>query len=64
MSRKKTKSPPPSFATSGTWHTHYIVLFDDMMQSLPFTHLSAQSILAYMILKQEYKGDYTGNNII
>ena len=32
MSRKKTKSksPPPSFATNGTWHTHYVVLFEEI----------------------------------
>lgn len=64
MGKTKNKPRPPSFATSGTWHTHYIVLFDDMLESLPFTHLSAQSVVAYMILKQEYKGEYTGNRVI
>ena len=34
MGKTKNKPRPPSFATSGTWHTHYIVLFDDMLESL------------------------------
>ena len=55
MGRKK-KSPPPSFATAGTWHTHYVVLFDDLLNSPAYIALSAAAKEAYTILMQEYKG--------
>ena len=63
MGRKK-KSPPPSFATAGTWHTHYVVLFDDLLNSPAYIALSAAAKEAYTILMQEYKGIYTGDKII
>lgn len=63
MERKK-KSPPPSFATAGTWHTHYVVLFDDLLNSPAYIALSAAAKKAYTILMQEYKGIYTGDKIV
>ena len=63
MGRKK-KSPPPSFATAGTWHTHYVVLFDDLLNSPAYIALSAAAKEAYTILMQEYKGIYTGDKIV
>lgn len=63
MARKK-KSPPPSFATMGDWHTHYLTLFDDQLNSLAYTSLSAHAKEAYTIIRQEYKGSYTGDQVI
>jgi hypothetical protein len=63
MSKKK-RDPPPSFATSGDWHKHYIVLFDDLLNSPAYISLSSPAKEAYTILLQEYKGPYTGPNVI
>ena len=63
MSRRK-KTPPPSFATRGDWHTHHVILFDDLLDSPAFIALSAHSKEAYIILMQEYKGNYTGPDVI
>ena len=64
MSKKKRRSPPPAFATAtGTWHTHYVILFDDLLNSPAYIALSASAKEAYTILMQEYKGDYTGPKV-
>ena len=63
MGRKK-KSPPPAFATNGSWHKHYVVFFDDMLNSPAYIALSAHAKEAYTILMQEYKGPYTGPKVI
>lgn len=65
MARKK-KVPPPTFATTKpTWdHNHYVMLFDDQLDSPAYIALSAHAKEAYTILRQEYKGPYTGNDII
>jgi len=64
MGRKKKRDPPPSFATSGDWHTHYVVMFDDLLNSPAYVSLSASAKEAYTILLQEYKGPYTGPKVI
>ena len=61
---RKRKVPPPAFATGGTWHTHYIVLFDDLLNSPAYIALSSAAKETYTILMQEYKGNYTGPDII
>lgn len=64
MGRKKKRSPPPPFATAkGDWHTHYVVLFDDLLNSPAYIALSAHAKEAYTILMQEYKGDYSGPTV-
>ena len=64
MGKKKQKDPPPKFATGGTWHTHYLVLFDDLLNSPAYIALSAHAKEAYTILLQEYKGRYSGNTVV
>lgn len=59
---KKKKFTPPSFATSNG--RHYIPLYDDQLNSPAFMSLSAVAVRVYLILRQEYKGDYSGNKII
>ena len=65
MARRK-KAPPPSFATAkGTWdRNHYVMLFDDLLDSPAYRALSAHAKEAYTILLQEYKGPYTENSVI
>ncbi len=64
MGRKKKQSPPPAFATDGSWHTHHVILFDDLLNSPAYIALSAHAKEAYTILMQEYKGPYTGPKVI
>ena len=65
MGRKK-RSPPPAFATKKrTWErNHYIMLFDDQLNSPAYINLSAPAKMAYTILRQEYKGEYSGAKVI
>ena len=64
MGKKKPRDPPPKFATGGTWHTHYLVLFDDLLNSPAYIALSAHAKEAYTILMQEYKGRFSGATVI
>ena len=63
MGKKPKRDPPPKFATGGTWHTHHVILFDDLLNSPAYIALSAPAKEAYTILMQEYKGKFT-NNIV
>ncbi|MEE1035228.1 MAG: hypothetical protein U0L06_11750, partial [Agathobacter sp.] len=60
----KKKKFPPSFATKSTSRTHFIQMYDDQLDSPAFIALSAVAVRMYMILRQEYKGNYTGNRVI
>ena len=62
--RSKNRTPPPKFSTAGTWHTHHVVLFDDLLNSPAYIELSAHAKVTYIILLQEYKGPYTGTKVI
>ena len=61
MCARKKRSPPPDFATiKGTWdRNHYVMLFDDQLDSPAYIALSAHAKEAYTIIRQQYKGDYT-----
>lgn len=60
MAKKKQRDPPPKFSTGGDWHTHHVILFDDLLNSQAYLALSAHAKEAYTILLQEYKGIFTG----
>lgn len=64
--RKKNRTPPPAFATKRrTWEkNHYVMLFDDQLDSPAYISLSSSAKLAYTILRQEYKGEYSGSKVI
>ncbi len=64
MGKRKQRDPPPKFATKGTWHTHYVTFFDDLLNSPAYIALRAHAKEAYTILMQEYKGKYTGSTVI
>lgn len=61
---RKPKPPPPPFATMGDWHNHFTPFFDDQLNSLAYVNLSAHAKEAYTIIRQEYKGNYTGDKVI
>ena len=65
MPRKK-RSPPPAFATKkGSWDkNHYIMLFDDFLDSPAYINLSLSAKVAYTILRQEYKGEASGSKVV
>lgn len=58
----KKKSPPPAFATIGK-NEHFTPMYDDQLNSPAFIALPAVAVRVYMILRQQYKGDYTGNRV-
>lgn len=66
MCARKKRSPPPTFATiRGTWEGNpYCMLFKDQLDSPAYIALSASAKEAYTILREEYKGPYTGNVVI
>ncbi len=64
MARKKqVKTPPPKFATEGTWHMHHVIFFDDQLTSPAYIALSANAKEVYTILRMQYKGAYTGDTV-
>lgn len=60
---KKRHNTPPSFSTIGK-NSHFTPMFDDQMDSPAFIALSAVAVRVYLILRKQFKGDYTGNNIV
>lgn len=66
MCARKKRSPPPAFATiRGTWDRNpYSMFFRDQLDSPAYIALSASAKEAYTILREEYKGPYTGNIVI
>ena len=63
MGRKRRRAPSPSFMTSLA-HKGFIQMFNDQLDSPAFICLSPVVKVMYLILRQQYKGDYTGNDII
>ena len=64
MGKRKQRNPPPRFATKGYGSKHFTPMFDDQLNSPAFIALSAVAVRVYLILRQEYKGAYTGNRVI
>lgn len=62
MSRRRKESPP-GFATRSPNNTHFTPMYDDQLDSPAFIALGAVAVRVYLILRQEYKGRYTGNNV-
>lgn len=60
---KRKQRDPPSFMTAQP-HKGFVPMFNDQLNSPAFISLSTVAKVMYLILRQEYKGDYTGNNII
>lgn len=63
MAKKRNKEPPQKWeCISG--HEHFTRLFDSLIHSPAYRVLSPVAAKTLVILKSEYKGNYTGNNII
>lgn len=60
---KKRRAPPPSFMTAQP-HKGFVQMFNDQLDSPAFKSLSPVARSIYLILRQQYKGGYTGNDII
>lgn len=60
---KKKQSPPPAFATAGR-NIHFTPMYDDQLNSPAFIALPAVASLIYLYLRQQFRGDYTGNKVI
>ena len=63
MGRKRRRAPPPSFMTTLP-HRGFVQMFNDQLDSPAFICLSPVAKVIYLILRQQYKGGYTGNDII
>lgn len=63
MARKKQGYKAQTFETYKP-NEHFTRLHDSLIDSPKFKALHTQSQLIYILVKQEYKGDYTGNRVI
>lgn len=61
---KKSKRDPPQKWESFTNHERFVRIFESMYESPAFTSLPANAVRLYLILKNEYRGNFTMNNII
>lgn len=64
MSRKNKKRDPPEKWESRSEHERFVRIFESMYESPAFIALPAAAVRLYLILKNEFRGDYTGNRII
>ena len=62
--RKKKKRDPPNKWESVSNHERFLRIFESMFESPAFISLTPVATKVYMILKNEYRGSYTMNNII
>lgn len=61
---KKIKRDPPERWESITEHERFIRIFETMYESPAFIALPSTAVRLYLILKNEYRENFTGNNII
>ena len=64
MSRKNNKREPPQKWESTSDHERFVRIFESMMESPAFKVLSPVATRIYLILKNEYRGNFTMNNIV
>ena len=64
MGRKKKRDPPPSWASARGGSEHFTPMYDSMLNSPAYIVLSPIAKVIYQILRQEYKGAYTGNEVL
>ncbi len=63
MSKKKKRDPPEKWESIPN-DTRFVRIFESMYESPAFISLPPVSVRLYLILKNEYRGNYTGNKII
>lgn len=59
---KRQKYKPESFETAKP-NGHYSRMYDDMVDSTAFKALSSSARTVLIVLKRQFKGNYTGNTI-
>lgn len=64
MSRRNKKRDPPEKWESRSEHERFVRIFESMYESPAFISLPAASVRLYLILKNEFRGNHTGNRII
>lgn len=63
MSKKGKREPPKKWECISD-HERFIRIFESMFESPAFRMLTPVATKVYLILKNEYRGNYTMNNII
>ena len=63
MSKKKKRDPPEKWE-SRSEHERFVRIFESMYESPAFISLPTAAVRLYLILKNEFRGDHTGNRII
>lgn len=64
MGKRKNKAPPRQFAYPVKGHYHFIQLDDSMLNSPAYIALSLPAKAMYTVLRQQYKGDFTGMEVV
>lgn len=60
---RKLYAPLSAETYHHTGHQHYTRLYDDFLQSKPWKQLSHAARSVYLVIKMNYKGHYTGNDL-
>lgn len=63
MGKRKKRDPPPKFASAKAGHEHFTPMYDSLLNSPAYIVLSPVAKVIYQILRQEFKGAYTGNSV-
>jgi len=63
MSKKKKRDPPQKWESIRD-DERFIRIFESMYKAPAFISIPANSVRLYLILKNEFRGNYTGNRII
>lgn len=63
MAKKRNKEPPQRWECVNE-HEHFTRFFDSLIHSPAYRVLAPVSAKILLVFKSEYKGNYTGNNII
>ena len=64
MSRKNNKREPPQKWECNSDHERFVRIFESMFESPAFIALTPVASRIYLILKNEYRGNFTMNNIV
>lgn len=64
MSRKNNKREPPQKWECNSDHERFVRIFESMFESPAFVALTPVASRVYLILKNEYRGNFTMNNIV
>ena len=64
MSRKNNKREPPQKWECNSDHERFVRIFESMFESPAYKALTPVASRIYQILKNEYRGNFTMNNIV